>query len=397
MLLTKEDFFGINCETCNNTRILREISPQMSPIKSPLSAKLPPKQLLSPNKFEDFPRKSPDGRTLEKSNSLSESNPTKQLRSAKSLSPRAPIKHQSAIDDTPTIVVQVSAVEDEPKIYRETVKGLIVDSLLRINIDYEKQKNRSTSCLIYVPCDPWTKMDSSLPDQPADQPKKGAKRMKKLMDVKSQSKPDLIDDTEAEHDPWVKLDYANGNRKSNKSATTCRQSKSLHIDSKSGTARPRLQRSKSPNETVTSPKDPLSSLSPTLGYHLVPNNNIATSNSKQKKKGPQQQQFLNVSNPNLLQQQSRHSFSTSPTSSSSGYGGNGAGSSKRDDELTLNIRRLSEQIKFSSTYASYGNFNATNTANNSNATISNKHTDNTTATMEKSGSLLSDSLLETTC
>lgn len=377
-LLTKEDFSIINCETCNNTRLLRDASPQMSPIKSPLSAKLPPKQLLSPNKFDL--RKSPDGRTLEKSNSLNESNPSKQLRSAKSLSPRAPIKHQSAIDDAPTIVV----IDDEPRIYRETVKELIVDSL-RINIDYEKQKNRSTSCLIYVPSDPWTKMD----DQTVS--KKGAKRMKKLMDVKSQSKPDLID-AEVEHvDPWVKHNDANGNCKTSRSSTTCRQSKSLHIDSKSGTARPRMQRSKSP---VTSPKDPLSSLSPTLGYHLVPSG--GNNGAKQKKKGTQQQQFLNVSNPNLLQQQSRHSFSTSPTSSSSGYGGNGAGSNKRDDELTLNIRRLSEQIKCSSTYASYGNFHANNTANNPNVS---KHTssDNTAVTMEKSASLLSDSLLETTC
>lgn len=354
----------------------------MSPLKSPLSAKLPPKQLLSPNKFDDgYPRKSADGRILEKSNSLSESNPSKQIKTAKSLSPRPPIKHQKALDDgTPKFVMKVSAATEDEN-----------TNNLRIDIEYEKKKNRSTSCLVYVPSDPWTKMDSKLPANVAP-PKKGAKRMKKLMDVKSQSKPDLID-TNDDNDPWVRLDDTNGNRKSNRSATTYRQSKSLHIDTKSGTARPRLQRSKSPNPIDT--KDPLSSLSPTFGYHLVPEKHAAGGPPRTKKKGQQQQQFLNVSNPNLLQQSSRHSFSTSPTSSSSGNGSNGV-TNKRDDELTLNIRRLSEQIKYSSTYVSYGNFYATPT----NVTTNNKHTNdnNTTDTkMEKSASLLSDSLLETTC
>jgi hypothetical protein len=103
-------------------------------------------------------------------------------------------------------------------------------------------------------------------------------------------------------------------------------------------------------------------MSPKLGYHAVTDDD----NVKVKKKS--QNQYLNVSNPNLLQP--RHSFSTS--------------NSKKDDELTLNIRRLSEQIKHSSNYASYGNFAAT---------VSPKSGD-----MEKkSASVLSDPLLETTC
>lgn len=362
----------------------------MSPLRSPLSAKLPPKQLLSPSKFDEGNRRG----TLEKSNSLSESNPSKLLKTSKSLSPRAPIKHQAAIDDSTPCVV-VSKVEETPKKVTKN-ENKVVASGLKVDIDQEKIKNRSTSCLVYIPSDPWTKIDSvdtqQLPKQVP--PKKGAKRMNKLIDVKSLSKPDLIDDKD--NDPWVRLDSTTPRK--NAKSTTYRQSKSLHIDSKSNTARPRLQRSKSPMpHEKTSPKDPLSSLSPTLGYHLVPDSS-KNSSTRQRKKS---QQFLNVSNPNLLQQP-RHSFSTSPTSpsgkSSSGCGTNISGNNKKDDELTLNIRRLSEQIKYSSTYASYGNFHTTqSTANIGSATNSNTKQGEGGNAMEKSASLLSDSLLETTC
>jgi hypothetical protein len=268
-------------------------------------------------------------------------------------------------------------------------------------VDYlrldERQKNKSTSCLVYVPSDPWTKMDGNeqvpviMTVSTTTKGKKGSNRMKKLMDVKSQSKPDLIDDNF--EDPWV-VDEAR-KKHAMKTSTYRNQSKSLHIDTKSGTARPRLQRSKSP-------QDPLSSLSPTLGYHCVPdgsnkcNKNAVTTTSMTKSNGRsktkiKQQQFLNVSNPNLLQQ-SRHSFSTSPTSlTSTKSATNNNISSTKDDELTLNIRRLSEQIKYSSTYASYGNFSPTSPKTP-------KQDDSTDHVgMEKSASLLSDSLLETTC
>jgi hypothetical protein len=126
----------------------------MSPLKSPLSAKLPPKQLLSPNKFDHEGKRG----TLEKSNSLSESNPSKQLRTTKSLSPRAPIKHQVAVDEAPSVVVSeaVEKPRKTPKIEKKEVSNG-----LRVDIDQERVKNRSTGCLIYVPCDPWTKMDST--------------------------------------------------------------------------------------------------------------------------------------------------------------------------------------------------------------------------------------------
>jgi hypothetical protein len=118
----------------------------------------------------------------------------------------------------------------------------------------------------------------------------------------------------------------------------------------------------------------------------VPEKNFST--RQQRKKN---QQFLNVSNPNLLQQP-RHSLSTSPTSPSGKSTSSAVSGTKKDDELTLNIRRLSEQIKYSSTYASYGNFHTTQSTANVGVTKGESG-----AAMEKSASLLSDSLLETTC
>lgn len=309
----------------------------------PSPGKVHRKQLLSPTKAEDSP---PPSRTLEKSNSLTDSKPPKQLRTTKSLSPRPPVKHQHAItvcDEHNVVSLEVSPADDFDYVLSRNVRNEIVISDSspegmvsgNLRLDDRHMNNRSTSCLVYVPSDPWTKMEPERSTK-----KKGGNRMKKLMDVKSLSKPDLIED-----DPWV-FDATRVKHKGDKSGT-CRgsHSKSFHVDSKSGTARPRLQRSKSPifspddnpKNPPCTPKDPLSSLSPKLGYSQLPEEKVS---SKSKKN---QSQFLNVSNPNLLQP--RHSFS----------------GTKKDDELTLNIRRLSEQIKHSSNYASYGNFNTATT------------------------------------
>lgn len=341
----------------------------LSPKERPSSGKFQRKQLLSPSKQEISP---PSTRgTLEKSNSLNETKPPKQLRTTKSLSPRPPIKHQHAItvsDEHNVVSLKVSpGVDDYDDVL---IKGSFIsdsspEGAGSLQLDDRHKNHRSTSCLVYVPTDPWTKME------PSKGKKKGGNRMKKLMDVKSLSRPDgLVDD-----DPWV---FDESRTMKDKKSATFRgtHSKSLHVESKSGTARPRLQRSKSPvfDEHLRNPpsspnnlsfKDPLSSLSPKLGYHSVPDEN----SNKAKKKN----QFLNVSNPNLLQP--RHSFSTS--------------TSKKDDELTLNIRRLSEQIKYSSNYASYGNFSSASTTANTSPKPGEMD--------KKSSSLLSDSLLETTC
>lgn len=361
-------------EDANTSSHEKSSDKQKIQMERPSSGKPHRKQLLSPSKPEDSPTSE---KVLEKANSLTDSKPPKKLRTTKSLSPRPPIKHQHSVtvSDTNNIVsLKVSPAEDFDSVLNEhprntlivsdsSPEGAIIGSL---QLDDRHKNNRSTSCLVYVPMDPWTKIETTKTK------KKGRSRMKKLTDVKSLSRPDLVDD-----DPWV-FDESRKTKES-KSATSQRRShsKSSNFESKSGTARPRLQRSKSPaivadenlknppsSPVNLSPQDPLSSLSPKLGYNSVRND--SNGNSKQKN------QFLNVSNPNLLQP--RHSFSAP----------------KKDDELTLNIRRLSEQIKHSSNYASYGNFTS--------ATVGSTSTSPKPGEMDKkSGSLLSDSLLETTC
>ena len=325
---------------------------------SPKDRKFNKQQLLSPTKLESPPAT----RTLEKSNSLTESKPVKQLRTTKSLSPRPPIKHQHAVtvsDERNVVSLKLSPADDFDDVLNgKEMNATISDSSPEGNLRLDDRHNRSTSSLMYVPCDPWTKMESKHESRTR---RRGENRMKKLMDVKSMSRPDLVDD-----DPWV---YDESRSSKDKRCATYRNSssKSLHIENKSGTARARLQRSKQPaffpDENPKNPPTTPNNLSPKspLAYSSVPDDEV----EKTKKKS--QNQFLNVSNPNLLQP--RHSFSTT---------------SKKDDELTLNIRRLSEQIKHSSNYASYGNFSAN---------VSPKFG----AMEKKSANVLSDPLLETTC
>ncbi|CRK94890.1 CLUMA_CG008382, isoform A [Clunio marinus] len=366
--------------------------------QSPVSSKLKKNQLLSPNKVESPPSPSSPmsssrrRTTLEKSNSMTESKNSKQLRTTKSLSPRPPIKHQHerehehehnkmmSVKISPTDNIHKKSIKMDPKcLINDNNLAEDVFGSLRLDDRSSQKNNRSTSCLVYVPSDPWTKMEATN----GKVKKRGENRMKKLMDVKSLSRPDLDFNDD---DPWV-YDESRKSTKDKKCATyRSTHSKSLHFESKSGTARPRLQRSKSPSFIADenpiknppsspnnlSPKDLLSSISPKLGYHAVPDEN--NDEKSQKKKN----QFLNVSNPNLLQP--RHSFSTSTSTSS-----------QKDDELTLNIRRLSEQIKHSSNYASYGNFP------NAGAVTATTTSPKSGEMDKKSSSLLSDSLLETTC
>lgn len=371
-----------DCGKCNQNEEIKfekkledsHLSPQekslekhKSPMECPSSGKSNRKKLLSPSRPEDSP---PSVKTLEKSNSLTETKPPKKLRTTKSLSPRPPVKYQYAVtvsDEHNVVSLKVSPTDDFDAVLHDNTRnnlsvsdsspeGVLAGSL---QLDERHKNNRSTSCLVYVPMDPWTKMELTKTK------KKGRSRMKKLIDVKSLSRPDLVND-----DPWV-IDESRKTKES-KSATYQRQthSKSFSMESKSGTARPRMQRSKSPafvaDDKIKNPTsspvnlsqhDPMSSLSPKLGYNSVRNDNSANFEKKN--------QFLNVSNPNLLQP--RHSFSTP----------------KKDDELTLNIRRLSEQIKHSSNYASYGNFTSTDAGSTSPKPVE----------MEKKTA----SLLETTC
>lgn len=352
---------------------------ESSPVKSS-SVKSSRKQLLNPAKPEEVSSPPPviNDRILEKSNSLGDSKPIKELRTTKSLSPRPPIRHQHCItfsDENSIVSIKMSPDFDDTIIKHPPIeaKPIISDSSPdenaivnvggNLRLDDRHKNNRSTSCLLYEPADPWTKIDLKRGKK-----KIGTSCMKKLSDMKSLSRPDLATD-----DPWVLDENRRKTKDTSRKVVNNQQghSKSVVVESKSATP---LQRSKSPiffhlddhptsPPSVISPHHPLSSLSPKL-----------ETSDENGRSGKKKSQFLNVSNPNLLQP--RHSFSTTPI---------------KDDELTLNIRRLSEQIKYTN-YGSYSNFTeASSTVNNTSPKLVSEIDHN------KSVTLLNDSLLETTC
>ncbi|XP_058839490.1 uncharacterized protein LOC131694968 [Topomyia yanbarensis] len=396
-----------------------------SPIKQQPSPK------MSPNKLA--PVRS--DRVLEKSNSLGESKPQKQLRTTRSLSPRPPVKHQHSImvsDENDIVSVKLSPNEEfdegrEKEKHQEMdeadseVTSPILSDCATLQLDdgnLTPANNRSTSCLVYVPSDPWTRMSGRISPIPAIKNKHKAK----TLESKSFSKPNLeyFEDT----DPWVWRSNINLNeRYMKKKGSLPNHSKSLssahsrdellesrqmrlcqqrsltkfdknltipgidlHFDARKKITRPKLQRSKSPafyeeffqtekekalskNKSVSSLKieknasncningakctctdvnslnrasnnqpkcehvykSTTSITSPTTKKQPSPKLNIPKSPKTKPQQSNNQPELvkasLTVLNPNLLQP--RHSFSTP---------------SQKDDELQLNIRRLSEQM-----------------------------------------------------
>ncbi|XP_065076986.1 uncharacterized protein LOC135700415 [Ochlerotatus camptorhynchus] len=419
-----------------------------------------PSPKMSPNKLTPVK----NDRVLEKSNSLGESKPQKMLRTTRSLSPRPPIKHQHSImvsDENDIVSVKLSPNEEfdeikekhkeekqeeavliQKKAFSETTSPNLSDhgSLKLDDGNMKNANNRSTSCLVYVPSDPWTRMSSS--NSPAPIAKKEHKSKK--LESKSFSKPNL--DYMRDTDPWVwRSNITLNERHIKKKGSLPHQTKSLgsslsrdeldsrkprlcqqrsltkfdknltipgidlHFDARKKITRPKLQRSKSPafyeeffqtdkEKTLTKDKS-VSSLkieknasnsningakctcfeaNSRSRQHLNNNNNnhhhkcdhsaihrsttsitsptskkqpsaklsfLPSPKPKQSHQQPTQSQpelvkaSLTVLNPNLLQP--RHSFSTP---------------SQKDDELQLNIRRLSEQMN---KYSSAGYFTQT--------------------------------------
>lgn len=253
--------------------------------------------------------------SLEKSKSLSESRPQRQLRTTRSLSPRPPIRHQQAIiiSDENDVVLKVTPSEDvvlhQQSVKTRKAKAKSQSEQTSPNLsdcgtffpDDRYANNRSTGCLVYVPSDPWMKMESN----------NGKSR---------------TDDT----DPWIHRNSDN-NSKSPKTLRQSQRSGSSKVDDRTLLSRSAQQRCKSPainddaggNEPANSSTEnvvsPQKSHSPTTSLTLSP-----LDNTKRAKNAS----LLTVNNSNLLQP--RHSFSSL---------------SQKDDELQLNIRRLSEQIK----------------------------------------------------
>ncbi|XP_038106768.1 uncharacterized protein LOC119766347 [Culex quinquefasciatus] len=404
----------------------------------------PRKQPVSPNKLT--PVKS--DRVLEKSNSLGESKPQKQLRTTRSLSPRPPVKHQHSImvsDENDIVSVKLSPNEefDETKEKAKDEDGKTAvkkkaqseanspnlsdcGSLKLDDTSLKNANNRSTSCLVYVPSDPWTRMSAIPSPIPTKKQQDHHQKAKKLAS-KSFSKPNL--EYFEDSDPWVyRSNIVLSEQAVKKKGSLPHQTKSLssalsrdggfdnaraqrlchqrsltkfdknltipgidlHFDARKKITRPKLQRSKSPafyeelfqpekgttpnkslnkNKSVSSLKieknasnsninngakctchegnslgrpsnhntkccenvykSSTSITSPTIKKQqsspklCIPQSPPTNANQPELVKAS-----LTVLNPNLLQP--RHSFSTTPT--------------QKDDELQLNIRRLSEQM-----------------------------------------------------
>ncbi|XP_037030241.1 uncharacterized protein LOC119070054 isoform X1 [Bradysia coprophila] len=261
--------------------------------------------------------------SLEKSKSLSESRPQRQLRTTRSLSPRPPIRHQQAIiiSDENDVVLKVTPSEDvrydqsvkprkaKPKSQSEQTSPNLSDCGTFFP-DERYANNRSTGCLVYVPSDPWMKMDSN--------------------DLKSERPATARSRPGNDSDPWIHRNSENQNSKSPKVS----RSGSSKTDDRSN-SRPAQPRSKSPAINDESTKEPKQKnslidsstenlmLSPQKA-HTSPTASLSPLDNPKRAKNS----LLSVNNSNLLQP--RHSFS-SP--------------SQKEDELQLNIRRLSEQIK----------------------------------------------------
>lgn len=353
---------------------------------------------------------------LEKSNSLGESKPTKQLRTTRSLSPRPPVRHQHAImvsDENDIVSVKVSPNEDfeiESGITMRTPDLSVRDVSREVKssnrssgtgvkkkhktsrseqaspniadfdtkFSYNQTNNKSTGCLVYVPSDPWLKM-SDLDDCKANSLHKRNNLQKMSKETRSLSRGNL---EPLDNDPWIwrkPPDSANGGPriasvKKSPKQEIFRQAKSFSATKfelgggeNTKSHRPKLQRCKSPllieddlQPPVSAPSSPFlkapesqfspppppftATPPPPLPPHYICSSSPVTSPARIKPtvvtaeapaQQPAQQQsqqaqrsFLDVVNPNLLQ--ARHSFSSI---------------SQRDDELQLNIRRLSEQMR----------------------------------------------------
>lgn len=254
----------------------------------------------------------PSKTTLEKTTSLGGKRTNKPLRTTRSLSPRPPVRHQHAImvsDENDIISVKISPSED---LDRNSLNTGAVKKKLKSKSEHNSPNfydneskfsyeakanitNKSTGCLVYVPTDPWMKM-SDIENRNFDK-----------------------------NDPWISRP---GLRKGSPNSKSFSNTKfDFSEKAISSMNRPILNRSKSPlhidEDLPLSPSSPF--LSPPPPPPITPpsfkNNNSLS---------PIRNSFLDVSPNNINMLQARHSFSSIL---------------QKDDELQLNIRRLSEQIK----------------------------------------------------
>lgn len=110
-------------------------------------------------------------RVLEKSNSLGESKPQRLLRTTRSLSPRPPVKHQTAItvsDENDVVSIKLSPNDTDLDDVFNQRRGNKLESFSERaspNLSEISVFKGSDSHLVYVPSDPWMKMSDNFRKQ----------------------------------------------------------------------------------------------------------------------------------------------------------------------------------------------------------------------------------------
>lgn len=292
----------------------------------------------SPPPSEDpIPKDSPNTPKvmLEKSKSVSDNRPTRQLRNTRSLSPRPPIQHQQAIvvSNENDFVLHVTPIDnDDDEVFtsgstpaptvtsasncnslqlRGKQRGKAHSEHTSPNLsggsflthDTRFANNRSTGCLVYVPSDPWIQLPTSA----------NPSKSHNLISL--------------DNDPWIQRRSADKSRKSSRPSLNNSNCHSNDKINHAPSPRPKPLRTKTPAATqldnssccdLTTIRSPLK---------LPPPPPAPTVHLESRSRA--QHFLLNVANNPA--HQPRHSFSTLLP--------------PKDDELQLNIRRLSEQVK----------------------------------------------------
>lgn len=350
-------------------------------------------------------------RVLEKSNSLGEKKPQRLLRTTRSLSPRPPVKHQTAItisDENDIVSIKLSPHEIEfNDVFNQRREKLQPFSERPSpNLSEFSMFKGSDSHLVYVPTDPWLKMpDNMLKKQTenedpwvwrstsniVDEKKANNKKGKLAKDEKIwKSTTNILSNDKPKHPK--QMAYRQTKSFSCKDYDDILNGKQLKLLVKTE-EKPIIQRSKSPITIVDSIENDIPPKSPRLSPHktnlspahhqtsIINEPQLSISSASSATVNNTKRNTLNLPNSNLLQP--RHSFSTP---------------SQKDDELPLNIRRLSEQIRYAPSYLVSSNSSIQ--SQNIIAPPSNFDEQKINSNGNKTnlaGNKLNDPMLETTC
>lgn len=285
-----------------------------------------------------------DSRFANKDNNLDKFIPLKTtqqqqriLRTTKSLSPRPPIRHQHAItvcDENDVMTVKLSPNDSDLDVLNlnksaankrcqsEHTSPNVRDENGRFLYDEHTIgraytiNNRSTGCLDYIPSDPWLRMsdEEDLTINKKESQKSSKPNKFVFPAAKSKSRPNLLE--ENKNDPWIWQGGGGGGGLEGNNATWRELGKQ-----EMGPVPQKQKRVK--KGTMNKNEKP----------SIIHRSNVqldvkSSPPTKTIRDNPLFSSSLTV-NQNLIQ--SRHSFSTTPN--------------PKEDELQLNIRRLSEQIR----------------------------------------------------